>query len=379
MPYQPDPAFAGLFRAFTGQADSIGGELTRAMMDATAGQPLLVSTASDIAFFAGNGAPAQVESFRKSTRGFIELTAVSHVPLALAYVARLYETQPSGAAWRTRLESLVVQAELTRTANSEALWRDQVALDAFAGIESKIAAMVERTLAFSVAYAKNAIADPGRLAWEALRRDYLERRDGPRSASMNDVMFATFCLAYIDIAFRIGNWLRGLRIDWRDAMVLVSGQSGRPTAGVTWSSNNMCNLVWQASDKSLPAERLFVAPHAPGFSVAELPDAAALAALEQTWRRLWCHTRASIDVSRNMFRGENGAFVFDPELTSDMPPIASVDDRDACVARLRRIMEDPTQLLSNCVADYVVEQLRVTGNRPQHVVVPGFTNLDFEA
>ena len=379
MPYQPDPAFAGLFRAFTGQADSIGGELTRALMAATAGQPLLVSTASDIALFVGNGAPAQVESFRKSTRGFIELTAVSHVPLALAYVARLHEVDPAGTAWRARLESLVAQAELTRAANSEALWRDQVALDAFAGIEAKIAAMVERTLAFSVAYAKKAIADPSRLGWEALRRDYLERRDGPRSASMNDVMFATFCLAYIDIAFRIGNWLRGQGIDWRNAMVLVSGQSGRPTAGVTWSSNNMCNLVWQASDKTLPAERLFVAPHAPGFSVAELPDAAGLAALEQTYRRLWCHTHASVDVSRNMFSGGSGAFVFDPRLTSDMPPIASIDDRDACVARLRRIMEDPTQLLSNCVADYVVEQLRLHGNRPQQVAVPGFTDLDFGA
>jgi hypothetical protein len=377
MPYQPDPAFAGLFRAFTGQSDSIGGELTRALMDASQGDPLLVSTASDIALFGGNGAPAQVESFRKSTRGFIELTAVSHVPLALAYVARLHAMNPAGTAWRVRLESLVEHAARTRAANGEALWRDRVALDAFGGIEAKIAAMVERTLSFSIAYAGAALADPSRLDAEVLRRDYLERRDGPRSASMNDVMFATFCLAYIDIAFRIGNWLREQRIDWRRAMVLVSGQSGRPTAGATWSSNNMCNLVWQASDKTLPAERLLVAPHAPGFSVAELPDAAGLAALEQTYRRLWCHTHASIDVSRSMFGGQIGACAFDPEVVSDMPPIRSVDDRDACVARLRRIMEDPTQLLSNCVADYVVEQLRIHGNRPQRVPVPGFTNLDF--
>ena len=47
------------------------------------------------------------------------------------------------------------------------------------------------------------------------------------------------------------------------------------------------------------------------------------------------------------------------------------------MARLRRIMEDPTQLLSNCVADYVVAQLRAHGNRPEAVPVPGFTNVDF--
>jgi hypothetical protein len=47
------------------------------------------------------------------------------------------------------------------------------------------------------------------------------------------------------------------------------------------------------------------------------------------------------------------------------------------IARLRRIMEDPQQLLSNCVADYVVDQLRANGNRPQDVVIPGFSQVDF--
>ena len=32
--------------------------------------------------------------------------------------------------------------------------------------------------------------------------------------------------------------------------------------------------------------------------------------------------------------------------------------------RLRRIMEDPSQLLSNCVADHIVDQLQANGNRP---------------
>jgi hypothetical protein len=70
-------------------------------------------------------------------------------------------------------------------------------------------------------------------------------------------------------------------------------------------------------------------------------------------------------------------FEFRPEATQDMPRIASSDDRDACISRLRRIMEDPTQLLSNCVADYVVEALRAHGNDPRAVPVPGFSNVDY--
>ena len=374
--YQPEPAFAGLFRAFTGQADSIGGELTRAMIAATAEQPLLVSTAADIALFPGNGASAEIESFRKSTRGFIELTAVSHVPLALAYIARLRDLEPEGTTWRPRLDSLIEHAERTRAANNEAMWSNHVALAAFAGIEAKIAAMVERTLALSIAYAKAARSEPERLAWNALRDGYLEHRPSERSASMNEVMFATFCLAYVDIAYRIGNWLRDADIDWSRAMVLVSGQSGRPTAGVTWSSNNMCRLIWKASGEALPAERLYVAPHAPGFSAENAADASRLADLEQEYRRIWCHTRASVEVARRMFP-DASAFKFSPERADDMPPVSGVDDRAACVARLRRIMEDPQQLLSNCVADYVVDQLRGNGNRPQDVVIPGFSQVDF--
>jgi hypothetical protein len=47
------------------------------------------------------------------------------------------------------------------------------------------------------------------------------------------------------------------------------------------------------------------------------------------------------------------------------------------VARLRRIMEDPSQLLSNCVADYIVDQLHSNGNQPQKVEIPGFTNVSY--
>ena len=335
---------------------------------------MLVSTASDIVLFPGAGAPPQVESFRRSTRGFIELTAVSHVPLSLAYVARMRELEPDSTAWRARLQAVRTQAQATRQANTVAMWRDSVALPAFSGLEQKLTDMVEYTLAVSCAYIERTLDEPSLLEFEALRENYFDAAPALLPVPMNDIMFATFALAYVDIAYRIGNWLRGQALDWSRAMVLVSGRSGRPTAGSTWSSNNMCHLVWRTT--GLPPERLYVAPHAPGFSVQELPDAAGMAALEQTYRRLWCHTRASVEVSRRMFDGYT-PYEFTPNALEAMPPIAGVGDRAACIARLRRIMEDPQQLLSNCVADYVVDELQRCGNRPELVPIPGFTNVEF--
>jgi len=375
--YQPEQAFADLFFAFTGgRPESIGAQLTQTMVSQREQSPLLVSTASDIAYFPGGHSEPSIESFRKSTRGFIELTAVSHLPLAVCYVAHMRELLPEKEAWRAQLQGLIEHAVATRRANTVEMWRDKVALRAFQGHERKLYGLVEYALTACIDYMQRACNDPSLLDFEPLQRQFIDADRDWLPVSMNDVMFATFALAYVDIAYRIGGWLREKAIDWDRAMVLVSGQSGRPTAGVTWSSNNMCNLIWKSSDQRLAPERIFVAPHAPGFSVDHLPNAEALRGLEQTYRDIWCQTRASVDVARKMFETYE-AFVFRPNEAEMLPTIKSLGDHAACVARLRRIMEDPQQLLSNCVADYIVDELHRCNYRPEDVQIPGFTNVDY--
>lgn len=377
MAYQPNAAFAGLFRAFTSDPQSIGAHLTEQMARQAADDPLLVSTGSDIVLFSGTGRAPTIESFRKSTRGFIELTAVSHLPLAIAYLARMRELSPHDDTWQSDSIRLRDHAEATRAANSSAFWRDHVAVDSFAGHEQKIADLVDYTCRVTIDLIERMQSDHSLLSFDRLNDEYFASPPGDAlPVPMNDVMFATFGLAFLDIVYRIGNWLRAQSLDWTRLMVLVSGQSGRPTAGATWATNNMCYLVWSASDRMLLPERVLVAPHAPSFSVAELPDAAGLAELERTYRALWLNTRASIDVARDLFPDQR-PYGFDPAPADGMPPIKSVDDREATVARLRRIMEDPSQLLSNCVADYIVDQLHKNGNQPQRVEIPGFTNVSY--
>jgi hypothetical protein len=65
-----------------------------------------------------------------------------------------------------------------------------------------------------------------------------------------------------------------------------------------------------------------------------LPDDARLVELEQSYRRIWCHTRASVEVSRSMVPLSQ-QFEFRPEAAHDLPRIASSDDRDARISRLR--------------------------------------------
>jgi Domain of unknown function (DUF5624) len=377
QPYSPHPAFSSLFAAFTGgYPHSIGRQLSQLMQKQSRGDPLLVSSSSDVALFPGSGRAPELQSFRKHTKAFIELTAVSHVPLAICYVARMRELEPESDAWRGQLQLLIDQSRGARQANTIEMWRDGVALETFAGMEAKLAGLVEYTLATSIDYMTKALSAPELLGFDVLRRDYIDAGPDKLPASMNDVMFATFGLALLDIGFRMSTWLRALEIDWSRTMVLVSGQSGRATAGVTWSSNHICNMIWRASRERLPPDRLFVAPHAPQFSLETMPGEEELKMLEQTYRSIWCGTRDSIDVARCMFEGYE-PYQFVPSTLDAMPPIRSVDDHAACVGRLRRIMEDPQQLVSNCVTDYICDELYRCNFRPQDVQIPGFSNVDY--
>jgi hypothetical protein len=103
-PYTPRPSFRSLYDAYTGP-DSIGLHLTRHMVELTRHDPLLVVTGSDYVLFPGSGQRPIVEGFRNSTRGFVELTAISHLGPAVAWIFRLRELGYAG--WRADAERLI--------------------------------------------------------------------------------------------------------------------------------------------------------------------------------------------------------------------------------------------------------------------------------
>ena len=91
MTYSPHIEFSKLYKVYTSDPESMGQHLTSRMAKLTDDDPLLVVTGSDAVLFPGSGRPPVVESFRKSTRGFIELASVSHLGTAVAWVVRLRE------------------------------------------------------------------------------------------------------------------------------------------------------------------------------------------------------------------------------------------------------------------------------------------------
>jgi Domain of unknown function (DUF5624) len=384
--YSPPDEFTRLYKLYTSDPDSVGKHLTSRMATLSNDDPFLVITGSDAVLFPGSGKAPVVESFRKSTRGFIELASISHLGTALAWLVRLREL--NDGVWRRDAARLIEQIDRTRSINTEEIWRNEIAVPALAGYESKIADMVDYSCRVTRNFLVAGLADDSLMNFTHLRANYLEPTDSAEvPVPINDMMVATFALAFLDIGFRMIRWLREHIMDWERIMVMLSGRSGRPTAGLTWASNSMCHLLWRASGQQLSVERLYIAPHAPSLILADIRDEEHLRRLSTEFREIWNNTRASVEMARTMFEGfPSFEMAMRPPPTipltatsvlHEMPSLRSPDDRFTAIARLRVVMEDPGQLLANSVASYVVDQLCACDNRPGNVVIPGFTNVNY--
>ena len=387
MSYAPDAQFKSLYALFTPDEGSIGERLNGARARLAASDPLLVATGTDIIVFPGDGRPAVTESFRIGTRGFIELTSISHLGVAVPYLVRLRELDDP--QWTVLARQLIGQIAQVRNVNTESYWRDTAAVEAWRGSESKITDLVDYSCAVTSRLLEQALADPAGFTFDQVRRHFLDPiADTAVPVPLNDMMVGTFGLVFLDIGYRIMRWLRSQHFDWERMMVLISGRAGRATAGVTWQTNNMCHLLWRASRESLPPERVYVAPHAPGLVLADLHTDRDRAALEARYRQIWFSARVTVEVGREMFKDYPA---FEPAVTvaptldedtrslSELPALRSLHDRRALLTRLRFVMEDPAQQLSNAVAHYILDQMQDDPVDPRTVFVPGFTDVAYPA
>lgn len=371
-----------LFGLYTQGGDTIGVHLTKLAARQSVSRPLLVSTGSDVALFPGDGAAPIIESFRLSTRGFVEMAGISHLGPALGAIVRMAEDDPDGAAWRDDAQALRTQVGRVRGENCLALWRDQIGAEAWQSRIADIVDLVDYACGLTETCLSAILDDPAKRNFEGLRRDYLEAEPIP----FNAVMTATFALVALDLGYRMTTWLQGRTIDWRNALVLVTGLAGRATAGLALETNNMAHLLVTASRGDLALEQIYIAPSVAAFDSAEPGDSSYWREREAEYRDLWCNVRVNAELAAQMFDGYP-AFRLEvppqPMVTpqtasvSHMPAVTSPDDMFAWVSRVRYALEDSRELLSNCVANAVIDLLDQAGNRPDKVPIPGLTGIAY--
>ncbi|KAK5989553.1 Pimeloyl-[acyl-carrier] methyl ester esterase-like protein [Cladobotryum mycophilum] len=384
------PAFLDLFTAYTASKTSIGFQLAATVKEATSSLPLLVATSFDMILFPGKGRDPSYMNFRLGSRGFKELAATSHLGPALGSLIQMRENGASDEVWRAHAENLLEKTEVARRANSVALWKDQIQVEAFQGRESAISAMIDYAFNLTIAFLRRVLDDPDKLSPEFLRENYLEATGSALDATVpfNAVMIATFFLVGLDISYRMRKWLKANDFEWKQAMVLITGRQGRETSGVTVSTNSVAQILIQSSNMELPVERLFIAPHGIVPVIQNPVTADSLRTHEHQFRSLWSSLFGTGQLGETMFSGYPS---YQPERTTrpvinastlsvpELPKISHGDDWFAMNTRMRVVLEDARQLLSGCVTDYAAEQLRQFEDDLTKIVIPGLDGVDFTA
>lgn len=380
-----DPDFMKLFEIFTSAPDSIGRQLHRELGAHHSEDPLMVVTGSEIFLFPGAGKPVTAIDYRLTQRGFYEMTGVSHLGLAIPYLARLRELGFAG--WESAARDLLVQCRVVRKTNSTSFWRDTVAVEAWTGLEEKIADLVDYTCATTADYLEKALVDPEMLSFDYMRANLIEG-DGPNAVpvSFNAMMAGTFALTALETIYRIIAWLNDQNIRWEDLMVLICGRAGRPSAGLTWQTNVMCHVMYQTSNQRLDPSKVIIAPTAPCIEIKDLADPGKSSTFEEQYRNFWYVSISSVEMGRLMWPDYPAfkkmveappALDEETKVMYEMPVVRSIDDTRAIVSRLRYVMEDPGAQIASAGMQFVIDQLSSNGNRPDLVSLPGFTNVEY--
>ncbi|KAF4465034.1 eptp domain containing [Fusarium albosuccineum] len=380
------PEFLSLFQVYTSVNNSIGYDFKQAMVETQASNPLLLATATDFILYPGNGADPTYLNHRFGTKGFIELTTVSHFSPAIATLVELRGLDPDSDTWKNHAKRLLNATQVAQKANSESLWKDKIGVKSYEGREANIAAMVDYSCEMTIRLLNAVLDDPTKLTAKWVRDNYLEATSDALNAAipMNYVMVATFFLSGLDTAYRIQESFEQYDIDWANAMVLVDGQMERETAGAVIASNTIAQVLLR-SFPDLPIERIYVAPHGPVPNVTDSsPDA--LREFEPILRGLWGQLNGTAKLGEKMFSGypaykvpENTfpAINSTTEFVSGFPAINGPEDWLALTTRLRVALEDIRQSVSASVTDYAAQQLYETGRNLSEIVVPGLDGHDY--
>ena len=248
--YTAPTEFMNLFFDFTGSNEAgypagqptLGQMLTQSVIAkevSAVPAPLVLIVGSDIYVYdSGSGALLSHEQFRDDrTSGFFEMTAISHIGPALAYLAQIKAN--GDARWKPRLASLQEHVAQVRALNRRAAdnWLDRLNQPAWSTRKAQIRNMVDYACARTLNYI-GALGDGENFTVTGVNNDFFNGTSAEYPIPFVNVMIGTFMLDALRGAADTQAALARAKIDWPRAMVLVSSRAGtNVSAGLTEGTN----------------------------------------------------------------------------------------------------------------------------------------------
>lgn len=384
--YSAPTEFMDLFFDFTGSDVSgyptgqptLGQMLTQSMVGKETADhapgPLVLVMGSDIYVYdSSGGARLAHERFRADrTNGFYEMTAISHIGPALAYLAQVKAN--GDARWKLRLESLRTHAANVRALNRRAgdNWLDRLNQPAWNPHKGQIRNMVDYACARTLDYI-DSLGNGDRFTVAGVNDDFFNGTSSRFAIPFTNVMIATFMLDGLRGAVEVQGGLAALKLDWPHAMVLVSSRAGsNVSSGLTEGTNWLVLFLKAASGFTLPDDRVKIVPYAEvrsSLGEARLPAADLAYYVQRVWGPLY-YRRV---ISDQVFAGIPTIYLPSrPPLPGDYES-TQAQSIDQFMVRMKHSLRDAREMLSNTVAFWMVPELAAKKWDPAAVDIPGLT------
>ena len=382
--YTAPAEFMNLFFDFTGSEEpdypasqpTLGQMVTQSAKEAAGGAsgPLVLVVGSDIYVYDSvGGARLGAERFRADrASGFYELTAISHIGPALAYLAQIKAN--GDARWQARLASLRTHTAQVRALNRRATdnWLDRLNQPAWSAHKAQIRSMVDYACARTLSYI-DALGNGDRFTTAGVNDDFFNGTSAEYPIPFVNVMIGTFMLEALRGAADVQGSLARLRLDWPHAMVLVSSRAGsNVSSGLTEGTNWLVLFLKAVSGFSLPDDRIKIVPYAevrPSLGQAQLVPADLAYYVQRVWGPLYYRKV----ISDQVFAGIPTIYLPDrPPLPGDYF-VTQAGAIDQFMIRMKHSLRDAREMLSNTVAFWMVRELANKNWDAGAVDIPGVT------
>ena len=382
--YTAPAEFMNLFFDFTGSEEpdypagqpTLGQMVTQSAKESAGGAPgpLVLVVGSDIYVYdTAGGARLGAERFRADrASGFYELTAISHIGPALAYLAQIKTN--CDARWQARLASLRAHTAQVRALNRRATdnWLDQLNQPAWSAHKAQIRALVDYACGRTLNYI-DSLGNGDSFTTAGVNDDFFNGTSAEYPIPFVNVMIGTFMLEALRGAADVQGSLSRLKLDWPHAMVLVSSRAGsNVSSGLTEGTNWLVLFLKAVSGFSLPDDRIKIVPYAEvrrSLGQAQLAPADLAYYVQRVWGPLYYRKV----VSDQVFAGIPTIYLPDrPPLPGDyfVTPAGAIDQ---FMIRMKHSLRDPREMLSNTVAFWMVRELANKNWDVGAVDIPGVT------
>jgi hypothetical protein len=387
--YKTPESFSKLFYDFTGYAHgnypadqrAIAKDLSETLAAHTTvddSGPLVVADSKGIYVYdskSGHPLITAGEYRAAPNSGFYEVTGISHVGPAMAYLGVLQTY--GNDIWQQHLAPMKEHMNQIREVNAashEHNWLTQLDCPAWRGHEAKIQKLIDYACALGSAYLEQVETNLADFCPEHITKNFLEIETEKFPIPYNTVMIATFSLAGLQSAYDIYTSLTKVDINWQNAKVLLHNLAGTNySAGLTARSNWLHPLIKAIAGDSLSDDRIFIVPYAPefdGLGNEKMSDKQYDVLANQVWGGIY---------SRPIVM--NQAFGKIPDIdTPERPPIpgdygfTKADQIDHFLQRLKFSTGNIKEMLSNTVGFWLAGEAHAKNWDLSKMAIPGLTH-----